>query len=98
MADGKNSTLAGPGHNSMDRTKLKNLVERFDNVLDQRDELDEALKDLIEEVKGADFSVKAFKTAVKIRRMEKEKQQKLAEDREQADLYLSALGNGDIFG
>lgn len=98
MADGRNSSLAGPGHNSLDRQKLKALVDRYENVDKEVDELKDAQKDLMEEVKSAGFDTKAFKAAIRVRKADAEKQRKMAEDREKSDLYLQALGNGGIFG
>lgn len=97
MSDGKNSSLAGAGHNSMDRTKLNSYRDRYSNILNEIDDLKEALKDIETEVESAEFSKKAFKKAIKIHRLEKEKQEKLAEEREESDRYLKVMGT-DIFG
>lgn len=81
---------AGPGHNSLDRAKLKNLVERIESIEAERAELASDIKDVYAEAAGAGFDTKALRQIIKLR-----KQDKSERDERQAliDTYLYALGD-----
>jgi uncharacterized protein (UPF0335 family) len=80
----------GPGHNSLDRDWLRDIVMRIENLEDERIALKEDLRGLYQEARSSGFDATALRQFVKLRRQDKEER-----DARQAvvDDYLSALGD-----
>jgi hypothetical protein len=51
------ASIAGPGHNSLDRDKLRNLVERIENLESERAELASDIRDVYAEAKAGGLDV-----------------------------------------
>ncbi len=86
------TTTAEPaiGHNSIDKARLRSLVERIEAVEQERAELAEDVRGIYQEARGAGFDVAAIRTIIKMR-----KQDQAQRDARQAivDEYMSALGD-----
>jgi uncharacterized protein (UPF0335 family) len=77
------------GHNSIDKTKLKELVERIERIEEERSSLGEDVRSIYSEAKSAGLDVKALRQVVKLRRQDQEKRTAL---QEMIDEYMAALG------
>jgi len=68
---------------------LKNFVERVDRLMDERDGLNEDIRDVVAEAKASGFNGPALRRAVRMYRMDKAKRDEMiALD----DTYLTAIG------
>ena len=76
---------AGVGDNS----KFGDFAERINNLLDERDQLNEAVKEVYAEAKSAGLNPKAMRKAIAISRKDQEKWR--AEESE-VEILLHALG------
>jgi uncharacterized protein (UPF0335 family) len=83
------TTIAGPGHNSLDRDKLKTLVSRIEAAEDEKLAIAEDLRGLYAEARSAGFDAAALRQVIRLRRQDKDER-----DGKQAivDEYLAALG------
>lgn len=68
--------------------RLKNLVERFEEEEVRRDECNEAMKMIMAEAKGEGYDVKALRTVLARRKLDREK---VLEMDSIIDLYETAL-------
>lgn len=83
--------MADIGHNSagaVDVTKLRGYVDRIERLEDEKSEISEQIKEVRAEAKAFGFNTKALNKALSLRKME-------PEDREDLELYCTALG---VFG
>jgi uncharacterized protein (UPF0335 family) len=81
---------AGSGHNSLDKDRLRSLVERVENLEQEKAELTSDIRDVYREAKGQGFDVRAIRTIIKLRKQDQ------TERREREDLvaeYMAALGD-----
>jgi uncharacterized protein (UPF0335 family) len=73
------------GHNG----QLKSLVERINNLMDNRDEVSADIRDVFAEAKGAGYDLPALRAIVRAQREDAEKRR----NREaMIDLYRGELG------
>ena len=84
----KPKTTPSAGHNSVDRDRLRSLVERIEAIESERAELASDVKDLLAEAKSGGFDVKAIRAVLRLRRQDKSER-----DERQAivDEYMTAL-------
>jgi uncharacterized protein (UPF0335 family) len=78
------------GHNSIDKTKLKEIISRIENIEEERSELASDVRSIYAEAKSSGFDVAALRQIIKMRKQDAEKR-----DARQAivDEYLAALGD-----
>lgn len=81
------------GHNSVATSQLKSVLERIENLDDERGAIMEAMKEVYSEAKGNGFDTKAIRKLVSLRRQDRAK---LAEDKAMLELYATALGCLDL--
>lgn len=80
---------AGIGHNSVSKKELMGFIHECEKLIDQRDVINEAIKDALTVAKTKGYDVRTIREAMKLRAMDKDK----FEEREQLrDLYLQAVG------
>jgi len=79
----------GAGHNSVDRDRLKNFVERIENLADEKDALANDIREVYGEAKGVGFDTKILRRVIALRKMDNDSRR---EEEAILDLYLSALG------
>ena len=75
--------------NGIDVNRLQSYIERIEHIEDERKALQNDIKEIIEEVKSANFDVKAVKTLLKIRAKDPEEQ---AQEDFIVQAYRKALG------
>ena len=81
--------MSEAGHNSIAADRLLSLIERIERLGEEKKALQEDIKDIFAEAKGAGFDVKALREVLKLRAQDKEER----EEREAIrDAYLRALG------
>ena len=73
----------------IDVERLRSFIERIEHIEDERKALQNDIKEIIEEVKSANFDVKAVKTLLKIRAKDPEEQ---AQEDFIVQAYRKALG------
>lgn len=68
---------------------LKSYVERVERLEEERTNLSDDIRDVLEEAKGNGFDTKAIRKIVRLRRQDKDKR-----EQEEAilEVYLQALG------
>lgn len=79
----------GKGHNVIDTKQLREFVERFESLQEDKKEILESQKVVLGDAEHQGFDKKMIRKMVKIRAMDKEDRD---EERELTDMYLSALG------
>jgi uncharacterized protein (UPF0335 family) len=86
----KITPAAGPSHNSLDRDKLRRLVERIEALENEKVALSEDLRGLYQEARLAGFDATDLRQVIKMRRQDKEER-----DAKQAIVAgdLAALGD-----
>lgn len=81
--------MSEAGHNSIAADRLLSIIERIERLVEEKKELQDAIKDIMAEAKGAGFDTKVVREVIKIRAQDKEER----EEREAVrDAYLRALG------
>lgn len=81
--------MSEAGHNSIAADRLLSIIERIERLVEEKKELQDAIKDVMAEAKGAKFDTKVVREVIKIRAQDKEER----EEREAVrDAYLRALG------
>jgi uncharacterized protein (UPF0335 family) len=86
----KPPTPAPIGHNSLDRDRLKSLVERIESIEEQKAELASDIRDVYAEAKSAGLDAKALRKVIRLRRQDSAERDAL---QSAIDEYLSALGD-----
>lgn len=69
--------------------KLKQIIDKIENIEAERQEIAEQLKDTYNEAKAQGFDVKIIKHVLKLKQKDKNQ---LAEEESFIDLYRGALG------
>jgi|TARA_R110000868_G_scaffold171565_2_gene407244 uncharacterized protein (UPF0335 family) len=69
--------------------QLKSYIERVERLEEEKKALAEDIKEIYGEAKAMGFDVKAMRTIVKLRNMDKEKRR---EEEEILEVYKSAIG------
>lgn len=81
--------MSGPGHNSGDL--LRSIVARVERLQDERDEVNEQIKEVLREAKGSGFDVKVLRIVLRRRKM---KPHVRAEQDEMVEMYESQTNDG----
>lgn len=77
------------GHNSVSSDRLLSIIERIERLNEERKDIQDAIKDIMAEAKGAGFNPKVIREVIKMRAEDREDR----EEREAIrDAYLKALG------
>lgn len=79
--------------NSTAQSQLRSVLERVENLVVERDEVNEQIKEVLAEAKGNGFDVKIIRALLKIRKQDRAKRQ---EELAMLALYASACGMGDL--
>jgi uncharacterized protein (UPF0335 family) len=83
-------TAAGIGHNSVDRERLRGLVDRIEALEAEKAELAADIRDVYAEAKSAGYDVAALRHVIRLRKQDKTER----DERQQlVDEYMSALGD-----
>jgi uncharacterized protein (UPF0335 family) len=80
----------GPGHNSLDRDSLRDIVSRIEAAEDERIAASENVRGMYAEAKSQGYDVAALRQVVKLRRQDKAE---LEARQAVVDSYLKALGD-----
>lgn len=77
------------GHNSIASDRLLSIIERVERLNEEKKDIQDAIKDIMAEAKGAGFNPKVIREVIKMRAEDREDR----EEREAIrDTYLKALG------
>lgn len=77
------------GHNSIAPDRLLSIIERIERLNEEKKDIQDAIKDIMAEAKGAGFNPKVIREVIKMRAEDREDR----EEREAIrDAYLKALG------
>lgn len=77
------------GHNSISSDRLLSIIERIERLNEEKKDIQDAIKDIMAEAKGAGFNPKVIREVIKMRAEDREDR----EEREAIrDAYLKALG------
>ena len=85
----KDDGASPAGHNSVDRDRLKNFVERIENLAGEKDALANDIREVYGEAKATGFDTKILRRVIALRKMDRDER---LEQETLIDLYLSALG------
>ena len=75
-----------------DNSKFETFAERIDRLMDEKDQISEAIKEVYQEAKSAGLNPKAMRKAISVSRKSAEQLEKWKAEEEDADIYLNALG------
>ena len=90
----KEQEAPGIGHNSgVTGNRLTAFVEKIERVEEVKREAGEDIRDIYQEVKSAGLEPKIVRKIVALRKASAEK---LREEKELTELYLSAMGQADL--
>jgi len=81
------------GHNSVAREQLRSVIDRLENLTDEKSEVQEQIKEVFAEAKGNGFDTKALRRLLALRKKDRAK---AAEEAAILRLYASALGCDDL--
>lgn len=87
---------AGIGHNNppnVSGARLTSFIERIERLEEEKKGIAEDVRDIYQEVKSVGFEAKIVRRIVKERRASREK---LREEKELLELYLSAMGDPEL--
>jgi uncharacterized protein (UPF0335 family) len=86
----KSKPAPAAGHNSIDQSKLRELVARIESAEDERIAASEHVRGLYQEARSCGYDVRALREVVRLRRQDKSER-----DERQAvvDEYMHALGD-----
>ena len=77
------------GHNSVSSDRLLSIIERIERLNEEKKDIQDAIKDIMAEAKGAGFNPKVIREVIKMRPEDRDDR----EEREAIrDAYLKALG------
>ena len=77
------------GHNSVSSDRLLSIIERIERLNEGKKDIQDAIKDIMAEAKGAGFNPKVIREVIKMRAEDRDDR----EEREAIrDAYLKALG------
>lgn len=78
------------GHNSVSSDQLRSVIERIEQLEEEKKSIADDIRDVYAEAKGNGFDVKALRAIVRRRKAD---QQKLAEQEAVIETYMAALGD-----
>lgn len=81
------TALSGPAGFAADQ--LKSFVERIERLEEEKQTIQDDIKDVYAEAKGTGFDVKILRQVIRIRKQDKSERE---EQEAVLDLYLQALG------
>ena len=89
--------MAGPGHNSGDKTdayavtadELRQFIERYEQLEAENKDINEQKKELMAEAKGRGYDTKVMRKLIAQR---KRKPDEIAEEEAVMEMYKTALG------
>ena len=77
------------GHNSVSSDRPLSIIERIERLNEEKKDIQDAIKDIMAEAKGAGFNPKVIREVIKMRAEDRDDR----EEREAIrDAYLKALG------
>lgn len=81
----------GSGHNSttVAGEQLKSFIERIERLSEEKQTIQDDIKEVYAEAKGTGFDTKALRAIVRLRKKDKAERE---EEEAILDLYMSALG------
>lgn len=88
MSEASVDVLGGNAQN-----QLKSIVSRIERLAEDRDAVTTDIKEVYLEAKGNGFDVKIIRKVVAMRRKDRAK---LSEEAALIDLYMSAIGMGEL--
>jgi uncharacterized protein (UPF0335 family) len=77
------------GHNSIAVEQLKSVIQRLENLGDEKDRVSADIKDVMAEAKGNGLDPKAIKTIIKLRKLDAQERE---EQEATLETYLRAMG------
>lgn len=81
--------MSEAGHNSIASDRLLSIIERIERLNEEKKDIQDAIKDIMAEAKGAGFNPKVIREIIKMRAEDEAER----EEREAIrDAYLKALG------
>ena len=87
--------MAKAGHNSgIKADDLKAFIDRIENLMDDKRNLQEDIKTVFTQAKGAGFDIATIRRVIKLRAMDKAKR---SEQAALLDTYCAAVGVEDLF-
>lgn len=87
MAEILDGTVIEP--DNISKNKLKSVVDKIENLEDQKEGISEDISDVYKEAKFFGFNTSVIKKIIRMRKMD---QEKLTEEEHLLDLYKNALG------
>ena len=81
------------GHNSVAHEQLRSVIERLENLAEEKSEVQEQIKEVFAEAKGNGFDTKALRKLLAVRKKDRAK---ATEELAILRLYASALGCDDL--
>ena len=81
--------VIGDGHNSVASGQLRAFIERIERLIEDKEAIQDDIKEVFSEMKGTGFDVKTVRQIIKLRKKDKAERQ---EEEAILDLYMNALG------
>ncbi|AGS81025.1 hypothetical protein [Caulobacter phage Cr30] len=75
--------------NTTAKSQLKSIIDRVERLVIEKKEIQEQVKEVLNEAKGNGFDTKIIRKVIRIRQQDRAKRQ---EEESILDLYLTALG------
>lgn len=94
MAAKQNDQAPGIGHN-LAVDKLRDLIERIENLNEQKATISEDISQVFLEGKAAGFDTKSMRRVIRLRKMDAATRQ---EEADTLAMYANALGLTGVFG
>lgn len=73
------------------KEKLKQIVDKICRIEEEKDAINAAIKDTLDEAKSLGFDTKAIKQVIKITKMDDSDVEKINEEKSILNTYLNAL-------
>ena len=73
------------------KEKLKQIIDKICRIEEEKDAINAAIKDTLDEAKSLGFDVKAIKQVIKITKMDDSDVEKINEEKSILNTYLNAL-------
>ena len=77
---------------SGDNSKFETFAERIGNLMGEKDQIAEAIREVYVEAKSAGLNPKAMRKAISISRKDADQLEKWKAEEEDVDLFLNAMG------
>ena len=81
--------VIGDGHNSVASGQLRAFIERIERLMEDKDSIQQDIKEVFSEMKGTGFDVKATRQIIKLRKKDQAERQ---EEEAILEIYMNALG------